>query len=154
MYFLAILASIAASIFQTIVWRKYLYIPLNVLLYLVFRKVKILRILVVLLFVLLGDYLFFSFVTFLAIHFSGFAYISFFILSAIFWFFIYGKSTYNRRNYMNNIDPINDSLYVTSVKQSTSALELSMLSIEFYLVYLALLFFPIIAIWPKLGIWS
>ena len=153
MFILVLLGSIAASIVQTAIWRNLLFVPIDSLLRYIFKRAEIVRIITLLLLVLLGDYLVFSLFSVLASLLTRSAQIVFFILSAIFWYFIYGKSAYNRLKYISNVDYINDSLYERYVKESASPLELLLLKVEFYLIYAGLLLMICIAIWPSIGIW-
>ena len=152
-FILVLLGSIAASIVQTAIWRNLLFIPIDSILRYLFKKAEIIRIILLLLLVLFGDYLVFSLFSVLASLLSRSAQIAFYILSAIFWYFIYGKSAYNRLKYMSNVDYINDSFYERAVKENATRLERSLLSIEFYLIYGGLILLICVAIWPSIGLW-
>lgn len=154
MFLLVLLGSIIAIVLQTTLWRKFIYAYYEAFVYLLFRKIELLRLIFVMLFVLLGDYLVFSTFAFLSVRLSGFSYIAFYVLITVFWFFTYGGSISRRKKYLQTVDITSDSTYVASVKKSTTEFEFLMLDIEVFHVYAAVLFIVAIAIWPILGLWS
>lgn len=154
MFVLALLGAFVMIFVQTVIWRKYIYAYFYALLFVVFQKAEIIRIIVAFLFILLGDYLAFSGFAFLSSKLSGFGYVAFYVISALVWYFSYGGSAYRRNKYMRTVDVANDSTFAASVKRDTTELEFLLLDIEGIHVSVVVLFIVALAIWPSLGLWS